>query len=314
MKIILTGGAGFIGSQTVDALIAAGHQVAVIDDLSTGHKENLNPKAVFHNVDLRNKSVFDVFSKEKPDAVYHLAAQVKVVKSINDPIFDLEVNLGGTINLLEACRKNGVKKIIYSSTGGAVYGEPSPEDLPVKESFTPNPLSFYGIHKHTVEHYLFLYNKNYGLNYTILRYPNIYGPRQDPHGEAGVVAIFSMKLLDSKRPTIFGDGSKTRDYLFVEDVVRANLLVLDKGDLGTFNLGWGFGIRDDEVFKQIKDAIGSDLDPNMEPHRTGEVVHICLDSKKIRSELGWKPQVDFKEGIKRSVDFYRNRPIWIKTF
>jgi UDP-glucose 4-epimerase len=314
MKIIVTGGAGFIGSQTVDALITAGHKVAVLDDLSTGHKENLNPKAVFHNADLRNPSILDVFSEEKPDVVYHLAAQVKVVKSISDPIFDLEVNLGGTINLLEACRKNSVKKIIYSSTGGAVYGEPSAEDLPVKESFTPNPLSFYGIHKHTVEHYLFLYNKNYGLNYTILRYPNIYGPRQDPHGEAGVVAIFSMKLLDRKRPTIFGDGSKTRDYLFVEDVVKANLLVLEKGDLGTFNLGWGFGTRDDEVFKTIKEAAGSDLDPIMEPHRTGEVVHICLDSSKIRTEWGWKPLVAFKEGIKRSVEFYRNRPPWIKAF
>lgn len=314
MKILVTGGAGFIGSQTVDALIDAGHQVAVLDDLSTGHKENINPKAVFHKADLRDASIKEIFKQEKPEAVYHLAAQVKVVKSIADPVFDLEVNLGGTINLLDACRACGVRKIIYSSTGGAVYGEPGPEDLPVKESFAPNPLSFYGIHKHTVEHYLFLYNKNYGLNYTVLRYPNIYGPRQDPHGEAGVVAIFSMRLLDGKRPTIYGDGSKTRDYLFVGDVVMANLLVLDKGDLETYNLGWGFGVRDDEVFREIKEASGSGLDPIIEPHRTGEVVHICLDAGKIKKDLGWKPLVDFKEGVRRSVEFYRKRPPWIKAF
>jgi UDP-glucose 4-epimerase len=314
MKIVVTGGAGFIGSHTVDALIDAGHKVAVLDDLSTGHKENINHKATFHKADLRDDVLQEIFTEEKPDAVYHLAAQVKVVKSINDPVFDLEVNLGGTINLLEACRKNNVKKIIYSSTGGAVYGEPNPDDLPINEKYILNPLSFYGIHKHTVEHYLYLFKINYGLNYTILRYPNIYGPRQDPHGEAGVIAIFSIKLLEGGRPTIYGDGSKTRDYLFVEDVVRANLLVLDKGDGEIFNLGWGFGIRDDEVFKDIRDAIGCRIEPNIANHRTGEVVHICLDSSKIRSQLGWKPLVDFKEGVGRSVEFYRKRPAWIKAF
>jgi UDP-glucose 4-epimerase len=314
MKIIVTGGAGFIGSHTVDALIDAGHKVAVLDDLSTGHKENINHKATFHKADLRDGVIQEIFAEEKPDAVYHLAAQVKVVKSINDPVFDLEVNLGGTINLLDACRKNNVKKIIYSSTGGAVYGEPDPDDLPINEKYILNPLSFYGIHKHTVEHYLYLFKVNYGLNYTILRYPNIYGPRQDPHGEAGVIAIFSIKLLDGRRPTIFGDGSKTRDYLYVEDVVRANLLVLDKGDGEIFNIGWGFGIRDDEVFKDIRDAIGCRIEPINANHRTGEVVHIYLDSSKIRAQLGWKPIVDFKEGVRRSVEFYRKRPAWIKSF
>jgi UDP-glucose 4-epimerase len=314
MKIIVTGGAGFIGSHTVDALIDAGHKVTVLDDLSTGHRENINPLAVFHNVDLRDNVLQEIFAEEKPDAVYHLAAQVKVVKSISDPVFDLEVNLSGAINLLEACKKNNIKKIIYSSTGGAVYGEPDPDYLPINEKYILNPLSFYGVHKHTVEHYLYLFKVNYGLNYTILRYPNIYGPRQDPHGEAGVIAIFSIKMLEGGRPTIFGDGSKTRDYLYVEDVVRANLLVLDKGEGEIFNLGWGFGIRDDEVFEEIRKAIGCRIEPIIANHRTGEVVHICLDSSKIRSQLGWKPIVSFEEGVRRSVEFYRKRPAWIKSF
>jgi NAD(P)-dependent dehydrogenase (short-subunit alcohol dehydrogenase family) len=166
MKIIVTGGAGFIGSHTVDALIDAGHKVTVLDDLSTGHRENINPLAVFHNVDLRDNVLQEIFAEEKPDAVYHLAAQVKVVKSISDPVFDLEVNLSGAINLLEACKKNNIKKIIYSSTGGAVYGEPDPDYLPINEKYILNPLSFYGVHKHTVEHYLYLFKVNYGLNYT----------------------------------------------------------------------------------------------------------------------------------------------------
>lgn len=314
MKILVTGGAGFIGSHTVDALIEAGHEVVVLDDLSTGHKENINQKAGFHKADLRDSAVQDIFAEEKPDVVYHLAAQVKVVKSINEPVFDLEVNLAGAINLLDACRKNKVEKIIYSSTGGAVYGEPNPDDLPIDERYVINPLSFYGIHKHTMEHYLYLYKFNYGLNYTILRYPNIYGPRQDPHGEAGVIAIFSIKLLEGGRPTIFGDGSKTRDYLYVGDVVRANLLVLEDGEGEIYNLGWGFGIRDDEVFNEIRRAVGCNIDPIMEEHRTGEVVHICLDATKIDKQIGWKPLVSFEEGVKKSVEFYRNRPPWIKSF
>jgi len=314
MKVLVTGGAGFIGSHTVDALLKSGHEVVVVDDLSTGHIENVNKDAKVYELDIREAGLAKVISKEKPERVYHLAAQVKVVKSIKQPVFDLEVNLGATINLVEACADCSVEKIIYSSTGGAVYGEPDVSDLPVAEDYPLKPLSYYGVHKHTVEHYLHMANVNHGIDYTVLRYPNVYGPRQDPHGEAGVVAIFSIKIIDGRQPTIFGDGSKTRDYVYVDDVVRANLAVLESGSGEIYNLGWGVGVRDDEVFDAVRDALDSDIKPIMSAKRKGEVEHISLNAEKIASALGWRPSVTFKEGVRRSVEFYKNRPEWIASF
>lgn len=314
MKILVTGGAGFIGSHTVDKLIENDHAVIVIDNLVTGHEQNVNNKAKLYNTDLREEELESIIKSEKPEAVYHLAAQVKVVKSIQDPLYDLDVNLAGTINLLRACSENGVRKIIYSSTGGAVYGEPPREDLPVNEDYPLNPLSYYGIHKHTVEHYLHLFKINYGLDYTVLRYPNVYGPRQDPHGEAGVVAIFSLQFLDGKQPSIFGDGSKTRDYVYVDDIVKGNLSVLDKGPGEIFNLGWGKNISDQDVFDTLKAATSSNINPEYHEKRTGEVEHISLDPRKIRKATGWQPDIDFKTGCEKSVEYYRSKPEWIKSF
>ena len=225
MKILVTGGAGFIASHLVDRLIAHGHRVIVVDNLSAGQKENVNPKASFYLTDICDaQALEEVFKRERPEIVNHHAAHVNVRKSVEMPVYDANINILGSLNLCELSKKYQIKKFIYVSTGGAVYGEP--KDLPVQETCPVEPLSQYGVSKHTVEHYLSIFYKLYGLNFTVLRYPNVYGPRQSPHGEAGVVAIFSELLLQNKPPTIFGDGSKTRDYVYVEDIVAANLMVL----------------------------------------------------------------------------------------
>jgi len=305
MKFLITGGAGFIGSHIVDRLIEEDHQVVVIDNLSFGCKENLNPHAQFYKIDIRDKDLIDIFIKEQPNVVNHHAAQVNLRYSVENPIFDAEVNILGSINLLECAVKSGVNKFIYSSTGGAVYGEP--DKMPVKETHEIRPISQYGINKHTVEHYLHLYFINYQLNYTILRYPNVYGPRQKPHGEAGVVAIFSQQMLRGERPTIFGDGSKTRDYLFVSDVVEANMLVINQGDGETYNLGWGEEITDYQIFKAVRDAIGCQIEPIYGQKRKGEIDRISLDCSKIKEQLGWSPKIPLEEGAPIAVEYYRTK-------
>jgi len=224
MKILVTGGAGFIASQIADAFINEGHDVYILDNLSTGFEKNINPKAKFINADITSLSIFEIFSKEKFDVVNHHAAQIDVRKSVADPIFDANTNILGTINLLQACTKTGVKKFMFASTGGAVYGEQ--EYFPADENHPTNPVSPYGITKLTIEKYLYFYKNEYGLNYTILRYANVYGPRQNPFGEAGVVAIFASKLLKNENPVINGEGKQTRDYVFVEDVVLKQASVL----------------------------------------------------------------------------------------
>lgn len=305
MKVLVTGGAGFIASHIVDRLIEEDHQVVVIDNLSFGCKENLNPQAKFYQIDIRDKDLIDLFLTEQPDVVNHHAAQVNLRQSIEDPIFDAEVNVLGSINLLECSVKSGIKKFIYSSTGGAVYGEA--DKLPVKETHEIRPISQYGINKHTVEHYLYLYFINYQLNYTTLRYPNVYGPRQNPHGEAGVVAIFSQKMLCGEKPTIFGDGSKTRDYLYVSDVVEANILVMDQGNGETYNLGWGLEITDFQIFEAVRDVVNCSVEPIYGQKRKGEIDRISLDSSKIREQLGWEPKVAIREGVPMAVEFYRRK-------
>ena len=305
MKILVTGGAGFIASHLVDRLVANGHHVVVVDNLSAGRRENVNPKALFYEVDICDAtSLEEVFKKEKPEVVDHHAAHVNVRKSVEMPAYDANINILGSLNLCELSKKYQVKKFIYVSTGGAVYGEP--KELPVKETCPVEPLSQYGVSKHTVEHYLSIFYKLYGLDFTILRYPNVYGPRQSPHGEAGVVAIFSELLLQNIRPTIFGDGTKTRDYVYVDDIINANTIVLNNvGNGEIYNLGWGKEISDLEVFQTVRRALASNIEPFFGQKRPGEIDHISLDSSKAMEKLKWKPTVTFEEGIKLATQYYQ---------
>ena len=302
MKVLVTGGAGFCGSHLVDRLIAEGHQVVVVDNLSTGFERNINSQARFFKMDIRDQNLEEIFKREGIEIVNHHAAQMDVRRSTREPMYDADVNILGSLNLMQLAVKYGIKKFIYISSGGAVYGEP--EYLPVNEGHKINPGCQYGISKHTVEHYLTLYQAHYGLNFTVLRYPNVYGPRQNPYGEAGVVAIFGMQMLAGIQPTIFGDGTKTRDYVYISDVVAANILAMgDKGDGRIYNLGWEKEVSDLEVFTAVRDALGKTTEPQFGEKRLGEIDRICLDSTKARQELGWQPKVPFAEGIKSTMEF-----------
>ncbi|MCF8565769.1 NAD-dependent epimerase/dehydratase family protein [Alicyclobacillus tolerans] len=296
MNILVTGGAGFIASHVVDDLVAAGHQVAVLDNFSTGSRVNVNPDARLYEVDLRDaKRVEDAIRNFKPDVINHHAAQMDVRVSTRLPRLDAEVNIVGSINLIQSAVRHGVSKVVYASTGGAVYGEP--HELPVKETHSIQPLSQYGISKHTVEHYLYLYAHNYGLDYTVLRYPNVYGPRQNPHGEAGVIAIFLNRALRKERPTIFGDGLQERDYVFVSDVVNANRIALETGSRQIFNIGSGVGTSVIDIVKVIEQVTGVPMDPLYAEPRVGEIHKIALDASKASKTLGWRPQVPLAKGI-----------------
>lgn len=309
MKIIVTGGAGFIASNLVDTLISHDHDVVIVDNLSTGKRENINPKAAFYKEDICNvEGLEKLFSKEKPDIVNHHAAQVDLRRSVREPAYDAKVNIIGSLNLIDLSSKYNVKQFIYISTGGAIYGEP--KYLPADEKHPIDPLSQYGVSKHTVEHYLFAFKQTHNLNYTILRYPNVYGPRQDPHGEAGVIAIFTEQMLDGKRPTIFGDGTKTRDYVYVEDLINANMIVMfnpTNSQGGFYNLGWGKEIKDIEIFEAVRDALELDVKPIYDKKRPGEIDHICLDNTKAAKHLSWKPKVKLQEGIRLTTNFYKKK-------
>ncbi|MCD6452021.1 MAG: NAD-dependent epimerase/dehydratase family protein [Acidobacteria bacterium] len=303
MKILVTGGAGFIGSHLVDHLIDLGHEVVVVDDLSFGRRENINPKAKFYQIDIRSPELGEILKKEHPDIVNHHAAQVNLRRSMEEPLFDAEVNAVGSLNLIHQSAEAGVSKLIYSSTGGALYGEP--KVIPATEDHPIAPLSLYGVHKYIVEHYLRLYSTSHNLRYTVLRYGNVYGPRQNPKGEAGVVAIFSLKMLRGERPVIFGDGSKTRDYVYIEDVVRANILALEGGDNEVFNVGTGLEVTDQEIFDKVREKVGCDIEPIYGEKRPGEIDHIALAYTKIKKTLGWEPKVSLDEGVSRAVSYYR---------
>lgn len=306
MRILVTGGAGFIGSNIVDRYVAEGHEVAVVDNLATGRRENLNPAATFHEVDITDwEGVQEVFTQEKPEVLNHHAAQMDVRKGVEDPAFDAITNIVGSIYLLEAGLKNGLRKVIYASSGGACYGEP--DVIPAPETATIHPISQYGISKHSVEHYLWLYDYNDGLTYTVLRYGNVYGPRQNPHGEAGVTAIFAGMMLRGENPKIFGKGDKTRDYVYIEDVVEANVLALTAGDNDIFNIGTGVQTTDQEVYDAIAAATGYDKPAIYTEERKGEIRHTALDVSKAREALGWEPKVDFREGCRRAVAYNRER-------
>jgi UDP-glucose 4-epimerase len=304
VKILVTGGAGFIGSHVVDAFLKAGHEVVVVDDLSTGRRSNLNPGAKFYQVDIRSPQLADVFMDERPDIVDHHAAQMDVRRSVEDPLFDADVNVLGSIKVIEQARMTGVKRFIYISTGGAVYGEP--EYLPCGEDHPVNPICPYGASKHTVEHYLYMYQEMYGLEYVVLRYPNVYGPRQDPHGEAGVVAIFTGQMLNGEQVVINGDGHQERDFVFVEDCAGANLLALDaKGSNSIYNLGFGRGTSINEIYTHLKKITGYANTAKRGPEKAGETRRIYLDASHARDELGWVPTIGLEQGLEKTVDYFR---------
>lgn len=306
MKIVLTGGAGFIGSHIADEYIKMGYDVVIIDDLSSGSIENVNPKAKFYKVDIRSKDECQrIFSEERPDVLNHHAAQMDIRKSVQDPIFDADVNIIGSLNLFELCVKYNVKKVIFASTGGAIYGEQ--DYFPADEEHPNRSVSPYGVSKLCVEKYLHYYYVNYGINYVSLRYSNVYGPRQNPHGEAGVVAIFANKMIDGGQPVINGDGFQTRDFIYVQDVVRANLLMTQKDVLGIFNVGTGIETDINTLFGKLKKLTGSDCSEFHGPAKLGEQRRSCISYKKIKETVGWEPQISLDEGLAMTVDFFRHR-------
>lgn len=307
MKILVTGGAGFIGSHVVDAYIDQGHEVVVIDNLMTGKKENINPEATFYEMDICDKNIFGVFQKEKFDLVNHHAAQMDIRRSVDDPVFDAHNNVIGTINLMQASAKNGVKKFIFISTGGAIYGEQ--DYFPADEEHPTRPISPYGITKLMGEKYLYFYTQTYGLNYVILRYANIYGPRQNPHGEAGVVAIFTAKLLAKEQPIINGDGTQTRDYVYVGDVVNANLKALNYDRNDCFNIGTGIESSVNEIFNQLNNLTGGRAKEHHGPPKPGEQLRSVLNYRKAKDRLNWVPQINLTIGLKRTVEYFKNHHV-----
>lgn len=302
-KAIVTGGAGFIGSNLVDALIKEGHQVTIIDDLSTGRKENLNPQAKFHQVDIRSVVVDKIFQEEKPDYLFHLAAQMNVRASVEDPKFDADVNIRGGINLLQSAKKHNVKKVIFSSTGGAIYGEQ--DYFPADEEHPARPVSPYGVSKLSFEKYLHYFQVEYGLEYVSLRYANVYGPRQSHLGEAGVVAIFYDRLLAGKDAIINGDGKQTRDYVYVDDVVRVNLRAMDYDRSDVFNIGTGVETDVNAIFEMVRQQSGSTQEEKHGPAMPGEQKRSVITFEKAQKNLGWEPKVTLKEGLKLTGEYFK---------
>ena len=307
MKILVTGGAGFIGSHIVDALLSAGHEASVVDDLSSGKRENLRTEARFYEVDIRDERLEDVFVAEKPEVVIHQAARANVRESMEKPLVYADVNVLGSLNLLECCRKHAVQRVVYASTGGAVYGEP--QSLPVTEDHPVNPLDPYGASKHFVEHYLYLYERHYGIQYVALRYPNVYGPRQDPFGEAGVVSIFARQMLDGRQPIINGTGRQERDFIFVGDVVKANLCALERGGGGIYNIGGGEGTSVNRVYELLVGLTGFKGDQVYGPAKEGEVQKIYLDATLAKSVLSWEPSVDLASGLTKTVEYLKEATV-----
>ncbi|MBI2553115.1 MAG: NAD-dependent epimerase/dehydratase family protein [Candidatus Rokubacteria bacterium] len=309
MKVLVTGGAGFIASHVVDRLLAGGHRVAVVDDLSTGRREFADPRAPLHAVDIRSRELARVFEAERPEAVIHLAAQTEVRRSVADPEFDAAVNIGGTLNLLLCCRRHRVGRVVYASTGGAMYGDaatlPTPEDHPAR------PASPYGISKLVAEQYLACWGALYGLGGISLRYANVFGPRQNPLGEAGVVAIFSHRLLRGEPITINGDGEQTRDYVYVEDVADATLRALEHADAGgALNIGTGVETSVNALLRRLERVAGARAEARHGPARPGEQRRSVLDASAAKRILGWTPQVTLDEGLRRTLAYFKeeNRP------
>jgi len=305
MRILVSGGAGFIGSHVVETYINAGHEVIVVDDLSTGKRENLHPKARFVQADIQDPAVRQLIIQEKIDILNHHAAQMDVRRSVADPLFDAHVNILGMLNLLEGAREAGVKKVIFASSGGTVYGEQ--ESFPASEAHHTHPICPYGVSKRTGEHYLYFYQTEYRLPYIALRYANIYGPRQDPHGEAGVVAIFTIRLLSGQQPVINGDGNQTRDYVFVGDVARANLAALQVDYTGPINIGTGIETNVNQLFGHLRTLAGSSAPEIHGPAKPGESRRSVLAWDRAAQVLGWRPEVKLEDGLRQTVEFFRTR-------
>lgn len=304
MKILVTGGAGFIGSHIVDMLVQRKDEVVIVDNLSTGNIKNINKKAKFYKNDIQNRDILQIFNEFQPQVVIHTAAQIDVQQSLKQPVLDASVNINGTINLLEACKESGVSKIIYSSSA-AVYG--NPKYLGIDEKHPKNPLSFYGISKYTPEHYIKAYHHLHGIKYSILRYANVYGIRQDPKGEGGVISIFLSKMLNGEAPVIFGDGEQTRDFIYVEDVARANVMAIDQCHDETVNIGTNTPTTVNQLYSMMELHIRSGLKPLYGPERKGDIVHSYLDNAKAAACMGWKPVYSLQEGLEKTIEYYSSK-------
>ncbi|MFQ5671886.1 MAG: NAD-dependent epimerase/dehydratase family protein [Nitrospinales bacterium] len=304
MNILVTGGGGFIGSHIVDAYIEQGHHVMILDNLSSGKKTNINPKAVFYQMDLLDPETKAIFQKEDIEVINHHAAQASVIRSVADPVFDANSNIIGALQLLQNAVSFGIKKIVFASTGGALYGDQ--DQLPACEDVPCRPSSPYGISKLCLENYLTFYKNVYNLNPVIFRYSNVFGPRQDPHGEAGVISIFCRRLAQHQSPVIFGDGEQTRDFISVGDVVRANLLALEANCSGTFNIGTGKETSINELTKQLVRVSGRTVEIQYEPARKGEQRRSAIDHRKFNEKFGWQPRHALEEDLLGTWEYFRN--------
>ena len=305
MKALITGGAGFIGSNVADGLLEKNYDVVIVDDLSNGKKENIPGKAKFYKCDIRDKKIYDIFQSEKPDIVIHNAAQLSVRVSVENPLMDADINIMGGLNVINACNETKIKKIIFASSGGTVYGEQ--EYFPADENHPKNPISPYGVAKLATENYLYYFYKTSGLEYISLRYANIYGPRQDPYGEAGVVAIFSRRILEGKNPIINGDGLQTRDYVYVGDAVDANIKAIESNFVGPVNIGTGKETSVIELFKLLKQISGrDDIKEVHGPAKEGEQRRSQLSYRLAREVLGWHPEVSIEEGLRLTYEWFKN--------
>lgn len=306
MKILVTGGAGFIGSNLVERLVDEGHQVSVIDDLSSGKERNLPLEKInFYQIDIRSSEIGNVFQKERPEVLFHLAAQIDVRISVKDPILDADINILGTLNLLQNCVKYDLRKFIFASSGGCIYGEA--KDLPISESHPLQPDSPYGISKVIINDYLRYYHHLFGLEYTILALGNVYGEKQDPNGEAGVVAIFAGQLLKNEKPTIYGDGNQLRDYIYVGDVVDVFTMVIKQADEKIYNIGTGIGSSVNKLFEEMADIIKYNGKPEYAPPRAGEIEKTFLDISKAKKELDWSPKYDLSSGLKKTIEWFKKQ-------
>ncbi|HKV55050.1 MAG TPA: NAD-dependent epimerase/dehydratase family protein [Candidatus Binataceae bacterium] len=307
MRILVSGGAGFIGSHTVDLLTAAKkHEIAVVDDLSTGKRAQLDPAARFYHADIRNAGeVRMIIDRERPELLIHLAAQMDVRKSVAEPTFDAEVNISGFLNLMESAREKGLRRVVFASSGGVIYGEQ--EQFPCGEEHPLRPISPYGVAKLATESYLFFYKVQYGIDYVALRYGNVYGPRQDPHGEAGVVAIFCGRILEGKACTIYGDGEQTRDYVYVGDVARANLAAVDSAASGPFNIGMGVETSVNRLYGSLAAIAGTRFEPVYAPGRAGEQRRSVVSPERAVRDLGWKAETKLEDGLKRTLEFFKGK-------